>query len=149
MSTHNIQFNYKIRKYPSIVVFLSYRKISVGTQKWVRISHRKRAIGVRAIEVRLYFAALSKNGYIREYDINLKYWDTLISYHTCPKILIYPLVYLLMCLKIAEVVVNSVYSEKATSDQGLHCLHVRSVPIFRVSTVIEMGKLIIPCICKV
>ena len=34
--------------------FLSYRKNFVGTQKQVRISHGKRAIGVQAIEVRLY-----------------------------------------------------------------------------------------------
>ena len=31
-----------------------YRKNFVGTQKQVRISHGKRAIGVRAIEVLLY-----------------------------------------------------------------------------------------------
>ena len=54
MSTHNIQFHNKIRKIPSVFVFLSYRKNSVRTQKWVRISLGKRAIGVRAIEVRLY-----------------------------------------------------------------------------------------------
>ena len=54
MSTHNIQFYDKIRKFPSIFVFLSYRNNLVGTQKRVRISHGKRAIGVRAIEVRLY-----------------------------------------------------------------------------------------------
>ena len=53
MSTHNIQFQNKIRKFPAILVFLSYRKNFVGTQKLVRISHGKRAIGVRAIEVRL------------------------------------------------------------------------------------------------
>ena len=39
-------------------VFLSYRKNFVGTQKRVRISHGKRAMGVRAIEVRLYFSFL-------------------------------------------------------------------------------------------
>ena len=54
-STHNIRFYDKIRKFPLIFVFLSYRKNFVGTQKRVRISHGKRAIGVRAIEVRLYF----------------------------------------------------------------------------------------------
>ena len=53
MSTHSIQFHDKIRKIPEIFVFLSYRKNFVGTQKQVRISHGKRAIGVRAIEVRL------------------------------------------------------------------------------------------------
>ena len=54
MSTHNIQFYDKVRKFPEIFVFLSYRKNFVGTQKRVRISHGKRATGVRAIEVRLY-----------------------------------------------------------------------------------------------
>ena len=34
--------------------FLSYRKTFLGTQKRVRISHGKRAIGVRIIEVLLY-----------------------------------------------------------------------------------------------
>ena len=53
MSTNNIQFHDKIRKLPVVFVFLSYRKNIVGTQKRVRINHGKRAIGVRAIEVRL------------------------------------------------------------------------------------------------
>ena len=38
---------------------MSYRKNFVGTQKRVRISHGKRAIGVRAIEVRLYKVSVS------------------------------------------------------------------------------------------
>ena len=50
----NIQFHDEIRKFPLNFVFLSYRKNFVGTQKLVRISQGKRAIGVRAIEVRLY-----------------------------------------------------------------------------------------------
>ena len=54
MSTHNIQFHDKIRKFPLVIVFLSYRKNFKGTQKRVRINHGKRAIGVRVIEVRLY-----------------------------------------------------------------------------------------------
>ena len=54
MSTHNIQFHNKIRKFPSIFVYLSYWKNSIRTHKRVRISHGKRAIGVRAIEDRLY-----------------------------------------------------------------------------------------------
>ena len=54
MSTHNIQFNYKIRKSPYIFVFLSYWKDFVGTEKRVRIIHGKQAIRVRAIEVILY-----------------------------------------------------------------------------------------------
>ena len=53
MTTHNIQFHDKIRKFPLVFVFLSYRKNFVGTQKRVRINHGKRAIGVRAVEVRL------------------------------------------------------------------------------------------------
>ena len=54
MSTHNIQFHDKIRKFPLVSVFLSYQKNFVGTQKRVRISHDERAIGDRAIEIRLY-----------------------------------------------------------------------------------------------
>ena len=54
MSTRNIQFQDKIKEILKIFVFLSYRKNFVGTQKRVRISHGKRAIGVRAIEVRLF-----------------------------------------------------------------------------------------------
>ena len=54
MSTFNIQFHDKMTKFPQIFVLLIYRKNFVGTQKRVRISHGKRAIGVRAIEVRLY-----------------------------------------------------------------------------------------------
>ena len=54
MSIHNIQFHDKIRKFPLVFVFLSYQKNFVGTQKRVQISHGKRAIGVRAIEFRLY-----------------------------------------------------------------------------------------------
>ena len=41
MSTHNIQFHDKIRKFPLVFVFLSYRKNFVGTQKRVRINHDK------------------------------------------------------------------------------------------------------------
>ena len=37
-----------------MLVFLSYRKSFVGTQKPVRISHGKRAVGVQAIESQLY-----------------------------------------------------------------------------------------------
>ena len=48
MSTQNIQFHDKI------FVFFSYWKNFVGTQKRVRLSHEKRANGVRAIAVRLY-----------------------------------------------------------------------------------------------
>ena len=54
MSTSNIQFNDKMTKFLQIFVLLIYRTKFVGTQKQVRISHGKRAIGVRAIEVRLY-----------------------------------------------------------------------------------------------
>ena len=51
MSTHNIQFHEKVTK---IFDLWSYRKNFIGTQKQVRISHGKRAIRVRAIEVLLY-----------------------------------------------------------------------------------------------
>ena len=44
----------KIRKFSYMFVFLSYRKYFIGTQNRVRISHGKRAIGVRAVEVRLF-----------------------------------------------------------------------------------------------
>ena len=54
MCTHNIQFDDRIRKFPQIFVFLSYQKNFVGTQNPVRIIHGKRAIGVQAIDVRLY-----------------------------------------------------------------------------------------------
>ena len=60
MSAHNIQFHDKIRNIPLILVFLSYRKNFKGTQKRVRISCGKRAIGVRTIEVRLYIIGLSR-----------------------------------------------------------------------------------------
>ena len=52
MSTH-IQFHDKIRKILNIC-YLELSKNFVGTQKRVRISHDKRAIGVRTIAVRLY-----------------------------------------------------------------------------------------------
>ena len=55
MSTHNIQCHDKMRKNPSIFVFLSYWKDFVGTEKRVRIIQGKRAIRVRTIEVILYF----------------------------------------------------------------------------------------------
>ena len=45
---------HKIRKNPQLFVFLSYQKNFVGTQKRVRISYGKRAIGLRVIEVRQY-----------------------------------------------------------------------------------------------
>ena len=50
VSTHNIQFHDKNKKI-SLNIFL---ELAEGTQKCVRISHGKRDIGVRAIEVRLY-----------------------------------------------------------------------------------------------
>ena len=54
MSAHKIQFHDKIRKKILIICFLELSKKIIGTQKRVRISHGKRVIGVRAIEVRLY-----------------------------------------------------------------------------------------------
>ena len=53
MSTHNIQVYEIVRKVPYNIFFLIYWKNFIGTQKRVRISHGKRAIGVRATEVRL------------------------------------------------------------------------------------------------
>ena len=55
MSTHNIHFMIKCENFPKIfikkIVFLGYQENFLGTQKRVRISHCKRAIGVRVIEV--------------------------------------------------------------------------------------------------
>ena len=59
MSTHNIQFHEKLRKISLIFVFINYRKNFVGTQKRVRNIHGKRAVGVRAIEARLYLPYFS------------------------------------------------------------------------------------------
>ena len=42
------------------------------------------------------------------YPIYPKYWYTLPPYHTCPKIWSSPFCYLLMCVKTAECVANSV-----------------------------------------
>ena len=58
MSTHNIQCHDEIRKNSLNICFLEN---FVGTQKRVRISHGKRAIGVRATEVRLYVFIASKH----------------------------------------------------------------------------------------
>ena len=60
MSTLNIQFHDKMTKFPQIFVLLIYRKNFVGTQKRVRISHSKRAMGDRGIEVRLYLFVSSE-----------------------------------------------------------------------------------------
>ena len=54
MNTYNIQFHDKIRKFTKRFVFLIYLTNFLGTQKRARICHGERAIGVRAIEVRLY-----------------------------------------------------------------------------------------------
>ena len=53
MSTHNIQFHDKIRKFPQIFVFWSFLKNFVGIEKQVRISRDKQAMGVWAIAVQL------------------------------------------------------------------------------------------------
>ena len=44
MSTHNLQFHDKIRKFSEIIVFWRCRKNFIGIQKFVRISHGKRAL---------------------------------------------------------------------------------------------------------
>ena len=44
MSTLNIQFQNKRRKFLKIFVFLSYRKNYIGTQTQVRICHDKLAV---------------------------------------------------------------------------------------------------------
>ena len=55
MSTHNIQFHNKIRKFLKMFVFLSYQKNFIGTQKQVQIIQNKRAIGVRVIKVLQFY----------------------------------------------------------------------------------------------
>ena len=63
MSTHNIHIHEKIEKKilisPYIFIFCSYRKNFTGTQKHVRISHGKRVIVVRVIEVVLYYCSIN------------------------------------------------------------------------------------------
>ena len=56
LSTHldKIQSNKKSIEFSWIFVFFSYKKNFQGTQKRVRISHGKRAICARIIEVLLY-----------------------------------------------------------------------------------------------
>ena len=60
MITHNIQFQDKISKFPEIFVFWSFLKnfVHVRIKKRVRISHGKRVIRFRAIEIRLYFCRI-------------------------------------------------------------------------------------------
>ena len=72
MSAHNIQFHYKMRKFPLIFVFLRCRKNFVGTQKRVRISHGKRAIGVRATEVLLYICFCQRNKKTQYFSVDKK-----------------------------------------------------------------------------
>ena len=57
MRTHNIHVHDKMGKIPELsrnICVLSCWKNFLGTQKRVRISHGKRVIGVRVIEVLLY-----------------------------------------------------------------------------------------------
>ena len=61
MSTHNIQFHNEIFV---LICWINF----VGTLKRVRISHGERAIGVRAIEIRLYVRFYSKSGSDRMYS---------------------------------------------------------------------------------
>ena len=60
------------------------------------------------------------------YSMYPKYWDKTTAYHTHPKIWTYAVYYLLMCLKTAEWMANSIVSDqtqqKAVFDLGLHCL---------------------------
>ena len=77
MSTHTIQFHDKIRKFLLICVFLSYRKNFVGTRKCSNKPWLKRAIGVQAIEVRLYWHILTL------YQISLNISTNQFSYLWC------------------------------------------------------------------
>ena len=55
MSTHNIQFHDNVRKFPLIFCFLELsEEFRRDSKKQVRINHGKCAIGVRAVEVRMY-----------------------------------------------------------------------------------------------
>ena len=57
MSTHNIHFMIKCENFPKIshkYLFFGSQENFQGTKKRVRISHSKRAIGVRVIEILLY-----------------------------------------------------------------------------------------------
>ena len=53
MNTHNLRFHDKSKKISLNICFLGLSEEFVGTQNRVRISDGKRAIYVRAIEVRL------------------------------------------------------------------------------------------------
>ena len=59
MSAHSIHLQDKRRNLPKLSVYRIWRK-SLRTQERVRLIHGKRAIGVRAIEVLLYFPSCSK-----------------------------------------------------------------------------------------
>ena len=65
MSTHNINFHDKIRDFPwNILKYLfssNYRKCFLGTEKRVRISHGKRAIGVRVFEVSFIYLLMCQS----------------------------------------------------------------------------------------
>ena len=79
---------------------MSYLKYFVGTQKRVWISHGTRAIGVWAIEMRLYLDTTHLELLcFSTYCIYPKYLDTLCTYYNCPKIWNSPFYYLLLCLK--------------------------------------------------
>ena len=54
MSTHNIPFSIKKENHPKLSQICSYRILFQGSQERVRNSRGKRAISVRATEVRLY-----------------------------------------------------------------------------------------------
>ena len=55
MSTYNIECHDKIRNFSKNLFYSAIVRLSQALKKRVRITHSKRAIGVRAIEVRLYF----------------------------------------------------------------------------------------------
>ena len=65
MSTHNIHFQHKVRKYLYILVFLSCRKNVLRAQKLVRVIHGKRAIRVRATADYTVFRKIIKSIYTK------------------------------------------------------------------------------------
>ena len=77
-SLESPRFHDKIRKFPLVFAFLSYRKNFKGTQKRVRINHGNRAIGVRAIAVRLYIILTHINP--RFYIVELRFTGVYILF---------------------------------------------------------------------
>ena len=80
------------------------------------------------------FLGLKKAPYLElwNYSINPKYWDTVSTNHTSPKIWNSPFYYVLMCVNIAVYMANWADPDQtptsAASDLGLHCLQTLICP---------------------